>query len=263
MREGLHVSVSQLKTYVMCPRKFEYSYVTGTEPEFLPVSLAFGSAFHAALAAFYGEIKTKGTLPPLEEVQEVFRGAWEVSVQGDVPLQVDEEEEASNPMDKGMVVVGAFYADAASKPVPKVLGVEKPFSVAIHDPDTGEELEESLVGALDLVISEDNKWVIVEHKTSARKFSQDQLTCDIQPTAYSLAAKKFGLLDAKLRYQVVTKTKTPVVQVDDVTRTNHDEDDFLRLAVGVLKAVDAGASYPLKGWQCRGCQFQRRCRGGA
>ena len=42
-----------------------------------------------------------------------------------------------------------------------------------------------------------------------------------------------------------------------------DEEDFLRMAVGVLKPVDAGALYPVKGWQCRGCQFQRRCQGSA
>jgi CRISPR/Cas system-associated exonuclease Cas4 (RecB family) len=119
------------------------------------------------------------------------------------------------------------------------------------------------LSALDLVISEENRWVIVEHKTAARKYGQDQFQFDIQPTAYGLAAKKFGLLEAKLRYQVVTKTKTPVVQVEDVVRAVQDEDDFLRLAVGVPKAVDAGAFYPVKGWQCRGCQFQRRCQGRA
>jgi hypothetical protein len=40
---------------------------------------------------------------------------------------------------------------------------------------------------------------------------------------------------------VVTKTRVPVIQVEDVTRIIHDEDDFLRLAVGVLKAVDTEA----------------------
>jgi hypothetical protein len=58
-----------------------------------------------------------------------------------------------------------------------------------------------------------------------------------------------------LRLQVVTKTTLPVVQVAEVERGPRDEDDFLRTAVGVLRAVDAGVAYPVHGWACRGCQF--------
>jgi CRISPR/Cas system-associated exonuclease Cas4 (RecB family) len=63
-----------------------------------------------------------------------------------------------------------------------------------------------------------------------------------------------------LRLQVVTKTKVPVVQVADVERGPRDEDDFLRTAVGVLRAVDAGVVYPVRGWACKGCQFAHACK---
>jgi hypothetical protein len=48
--------------------------------------------------------------------------------------------------------------------------------------------------------------------------------------------------------QVVTKARSPAVLVADLERGSRDEDDFLRTAVGVLRAVDAGTAYPVRGW---------------
>ena len=64
-----------------------------------------------------------------------------------------------------------------------------------------------------------------------------------------------------LKFQVLTKTKVPAVQVAEVDRTSRDEDDFLRTVGGVLRAIDAGVSYPIRGWACRSCQFAHACRG--
>jgi len=50
------------------------------------------------------------------------------------------------------------------------------------------------------------------------------------------------------------------MQYVDPRYLTRDEDDFLRTAVGVLRAVDAGVAYPVRGWQCRGCQFAHACR---
>ena len=48
--EELYVSVSQLKSFLLCSRAFEFRYVLGATPEHVPVPLAFGIAIHAALA---------------------------------------------------------------------------------------------------------------------------------------------------------------------------------------------------------------------
>ena len=73
-----------------------------------------------------------------------------------------------------------------------VVAVERGFSVTLYDPDTGVRLEETLVGAFDLVLLEGDKHVVVEHKTSKRKFSSDQLRYDHQVTAYKRAAAQLG-----------------------------------------------------------------------
>lgn len=262
--EGLYTSVSQVKCYLRCPRQFELRYIRGVAPVFVPVALAFGSAFHAALAAFYGELKVSGAPLRRDLVLDTFRSEWARALDGPVPLQVDEDDETSvvAVVDKGISMLHTFaeYAEKALEGV-AVEAVEKAFAVAIRDPDSGEELEEQLVGTMDLVTIEGGRRVVVEHKTASKKYAADQLRFDIQPTAYRLAARQAGLGEVDLRFQVVTKTKVPAVQVADISRDGQDEDDFLRTAIGVLRAIDAGVSYPIRSWACRSCQFAHACKG--
>ncbi len=264
MPTGLYTSVSQMKCWLRCPRQFELKYVRGVAPAFVPVNLAFGSAIHEALAGHYQEIKTTGSPLRRDLVLDVFRSAWEKAAQGDVPLQSDEDGEDPRQMiDKGVSMLHAFAEHEARSPPKEVEAVERAFTVTLHDPDSGEPLEEALTGVMDLVVIEEGRHVVVEHKTSSRKYSEDQLSNDIQVTGYKMAARASGLGEVGLRFQVITKARAPQVQVADVVRTDGDEEDFARTAVGVLRAIDAGVSFPLRSWQCKTCQFAHACRGGA
>lgn len=259
-RQGLHVSVSQLRCYLLCPRRYELQYVQGVEPAFVPAPLAFGSAFHTALAFYYREL-SYGAAPPVQRLLDVFSDAWDRAARGPVPLQADDEEALSTLAAKGAAMLRTFHSYATPLPFPEIEAIEMPFSVELFDPDLGEVLEERLTGAFDLVLIENERRVVVEHKTSARRYTEDQLRHDFQPTAYRFAARELGMGTVNLRYQVVTKAKEPVVQVEDVQRGEAQEDDFLRTAVGVLKAVEAGAFYPVRGWQCRSCPYRWACEG--
>jgi CRISPR/Cas system-associated exonuclease Cas4 (RecB family) len=261
--DGLHTSVSQMKCFLRCPRQYELKYVLGIQPQFLPVNLALGLAFHGAAAALYSEIKATGKLPPLEMLVDTFRDAWSRASEGPLPLQGDEDEpvDTGAVTDKGVEMASALHTHVAKTMNGHVVdGVEVPFVAALHDPDTGEVLDEQFVGTMDLVLRHGTRRTVVELKTASRRWSADNLTFDLQPTGYKFAARQVGLGDVKLRLDIVTKAKEPQVQVAEVERGPRDEDDFLRTAVGVLRAVDAGVAYPVRGWACRGCQFAHACK---
>jgi CRISPR/Cas system-associated exonuclease Cas4 (RecB family) len=259
--DDLYTSISQLKAYLKCPRQFEFRYVRGAEPEFQPRALAFGIAFHGALARHYIDLRDIGVAPQVEKLIEVFRDLWLQKKNGKVPLEGadDEDDGKTDAVDLAAKMLRKFNADVPPDPTAKVIAVEQPFSLTLFDPDTGELQEEKLVGVIDLVLREDDHVTLVEHKTSAKKYTYDQLRFDFQPTAYQLAMKEAGHDEVGLRYQVFTKAKSPQVQVQDVMREHRDEDDFRRLALGVLKAIDAGVSYPVRSWACRSCQFKTAC----
>jgi CRISPR/Cas system-associated exonuclease Cas4 (RecB family) len=255
----LFTSVSQIKTFLLCPRRFEFRYVRGLAPAFIPVALAFGTAFHSALARFYSGMQSKKAAPELELLEQTFRDSWAQQLKGKAPLQVDDDEDLGAVIDLAVRMLRAFYTYAAGTLV-EVEAIETPFTAELFDPVNGEVLDETLVGVLDLVLREGDRRVIVEHKTSAKKFSQEQLDTDPQMSGYAFAANQLGWADTGLRYSIVTKTKSPAVQVENVLRGPLAENDFLRTVVGVLRSIDAGVSYPVRGWQCRSCPFAEPCQ---
>jgi len=266
MLDGLYISVSQLKTFLRCPRQYELHYIRGEPPAFVPVALVFGSAIHTALASYYGEIRASGEPLRRDLMLDVFRDAWDKGASGPVPLQVDEDEDEASTeriVEKGVSMLHAFHEHASKSAAGlHVLDVEKSFAIPIHDAETGAAFEELLVGTIDLVVNDDGLRVVVEHKTAAKKYGVDQLRFDVQPTAYKIAAREMGMGEVGLKFQVITKTKVPVIQIADIHRDDRDEDDFLRTVGGVLRAIDAGVSYPLRGWQCRSCPYAHACSSG-
>ena len=99
--DELYVSISQLKSWMQCPRQFELHYVRGVEPEFVPKALAFGTAFHGALARHYIDLRDVGVAPPVEKLVETFVDLWNQKKSGNVPLQGadDEEDGKTDPAD--------------------------------------------------------------------------------------------------------------------------------------------------------------------
>lgn len=257
--QGLYISVSQLKCYLSCPMKYRLRYVEGVTPAFMPLALAFGTAFHKALGFYYGAVAETRCAPELDELVSIFNDAWQKAKSGNIQLQADDETSDTDPSDKAATMLAAFIEHAATGPLPEVEAIEHSFAVDVHDPDAGAVIEEKLVGVFDLVLRDGDRRVVVEHKTSVRKYTSDQCQYDPQLTAYHLAGRQLGLGDVGLRYQVITKTKKPTVQVEDVSRGERDEADFLRAVTGVLRAVGTRAFWPNRGWQCRSCPFAHAC----
>lgn len=259
-REQLHVSLSQVKAWLRCPRAFEFRYVLAADPEFRPVPLAFGSAIHEALATYYRGLMTPNGPPGVEEVVQAFRDAWELESTHPVPLQLADDEDPGELVDQAAAMLGVFHRAASVADPMIVHAVESPFEVSLYDPKTGEVLDESLVGVFDLVIEEDGNRIVVEHKSASRKWPAAQVADDIQPSAYSLAARELGWGDVGIRLQVLTKSKkSPAFQVEDTLRGPSEEHDFLLTVIGVLKAIDHGVSFPVRSWACRSCPYQTAC----
>lgn len=257
-QDALQFSVTQMKTWQLCPKKFEFRYVLGVEPEFVPLPLAFGSAFHSALAYHYQWLM-RGEPAPVDEVKQRFVDAFTLAKNGAVPLREDEDGTGFVLAEaKGLQMLDVTLAHPSAVPK-KVVGVEQSFTVDLYDAKSGELLDEKLRGVIDLIVEEDGHRVLVEHKTSSKKYTLDQLTYDTQLSGYAFAAEAQGWAEVGLRFSVTTKTKSPQLQIEDVRRDEGDMTDFLDTALGVLTAISAGISFPIRGWACRSCPFRRHC----
>jgi putative RecB family exonuclease len=257
LRQERHVSASAITTYLKCPAQHSHRYIRRTEPSHRAGALAFGTAIHAALAVFYQHLM-RGEEAPVEEMHDLFADVWRRELQQPVPTLLDEGDTEDGLLCKGLELLAVFH-EQVGRP-PRVLDIEAPFSLEIADPITGEALEARLVGVFDLVVGDaDGQTRVVEHKTAARRWTEDRLTYDLQLSAYSLAARLMGYGDARLTVQVLLKTKKPALELYHPTRTAADHRDLIAVAVGVLKAVDAGIAYPVRDWHCKSCPYAHAC----
>ena len=261
VRAAPHVSHSAIASYMRCPRQYESRYVRRLPPETRAASMAFGSAIHEVLAFFYTALREQRPEPGLADLVPIFEAAWAHQLDDAVPVLFDGHDTADSMAATGADMLACFLEQAA-RPA-EVLAVEAPFSVEVEDPETGEVLRERLVGVFDAVVRDAGGAVrVLEHKTAARRWTEDRLAFDLQPTAYTLAAPVLGFGDAAVTIQLLLKTKTPGFEAYAIERTEQDRRDLLRTVVGVLAAIRAGAFYPVRDWQCRGCAYAGACVAG-
>jgi Holliday junction resolvase-like predicted endonuclease len=120
-----------------------------------------------------------------------------------------------------------------------------------------------VVGTLDLIQRDgDGGIVVVDLKTSARKYSDLQVDASLQLSVYSYATAMNGLADQedlRLRFDVLTKTKQPELHRYWRQRDRAASLGLFHLVAEVLYAIEAGVFHPNLGWQCKECQFPSRC----
>jgi putative RecB family exonuclease len=138
--------------------------------------------------------------------------------------------------------------------------------VPLIDEETGEVLDRDLVGTLDLLERDAEGLVVVDLKTSARKYTDLQVEASLQLSVYSYAVGlspwangSADAADVRLRFDVLTKTKQPELVRYWTTRDRAANVRLFRLVSKELGAIEAGVFHPVVGWQCKECVFRSKC----
>jgi putative RecB family exonuclease len=258
----LHVSYSQVYTYLLCPMKYAHSYVWGTIPEHKPVPMVFGRAIHKAAEHYYLSLQDTGVVADVEELEQAFEKCFTNEItHSDVPVLFKKDQTAEDLQDMGKKLIQLFHAEIKPQ---KIVAVELPFCVSIPDYFGNGNLPIKLVGYFDLIESDGESYQIGELKTSAQKFSSLRLEYDLQPTVYSFALSSQMKLaptedSCLVRYDVLVKTKNPSFQQYYVLRNGSDYDRLVHLLNQVLRAIESRLFYRNYGWQCQDCQFKSTC----
>lgn len=254
LRKKPHTSVSAIKTFLTCPRRYFLQYQLRIQPAFRAAALVFGSAWHDTLGVWLLQKEV-----PHEQLREHLRDGLVRRLREEDDVLFDDEDETEDTLvDTAVRMLDVFLAKV---PRPeKTLAVEMAFTLDLAHPGTGELLAVPLIGALDAVVIEGGRTAVWELKSGKKKWSADQFEFDLQATAYGIAARQGGYDGASLDFLVTTKTAKPDVQRETVHRHRGDEDELAETAFGVLRAAKAGIDVPNRGWQCRVCAFAGACR---
>ena len=143
----LHISKSQLVTYLQCPRRFWFQYVVGQPWEFMPANLVFGKAIHEAVAFFYRQFARQQTKPDLGHVVERFRESWWQGVEAQ-PLRFFGGQNEQTMTTLGEQLLEVFCSEIHPR---RVRAVEEPFELELAGDQNQSPLEVKLVGMIDLV----------------------------------------------------------------------------------------------------------------
>jgi putative RecB family exonuclease len=262
--EGLHISYSQIFTYLNCSLLYKFRYVESRPVERTSSNLFFGSVIHTALERYYRSIKDKGIIEPLTVLEELFEDCLTLELDN-ITVPVIYKKEAPDrdsliTMGKGLLK--AFYENVDLSGM-EIVDVELPIGARLFT-DEGEPTDFMLVGFIDLLLMNENReLIIVDNKTAAKPMSQKIADDSDQMTAYSylLASNKyiFPTAPVKCRFDLLRKLKKPKIEYVQTIRTAQHRKRFAKIANAVLAAIDANIFLPQPSWMCSDCGHTKTC----
>lgn len=255
--QGLHLSYSQIFTYLACSLKYQFRYVLGRPPERIGVSLPFGTAVHKALERYYRAF-ADGRIEDLSIMQEFFEDVFTVKLAEKKDLIVFGKSvpDKDSAIVMGRAMLQTFY-DSIDLSGWSLVEVELPLTARLFT-ETGVPTDFELVGYIDLLMRDpQGELVIIDHKTAARAKVQADVDADLQMSVYSylLAANRyiFPTATVQCRYDVLRKLKAPKLEHYHTKRCAADRKRLAKIAEGVLHGIEAGVFVPNRGWMCGDC----------
>ena len=240
-----HLSVSQVKLYLLCPLKYFYRYIKRL-PAPPSSELTLGRSVHAALETNFRQKVTTQQDLPLSHVTDAFSGAWDQEAK---ETAFEEGEKPGEVKDEGIRILGVYHPTVAPTIQPKA--VEQSFELTFAN------VPYTFKGKIDLVDIQDR---VIDHKTTKRAPTLEQVKQDVQLTAYSLAHQVTqGKPESSLRLDVAVRTKTPKILHMETARQPKDHTRFLKLLGYVAKGIQSGLFFPNPNFTCPSCPYRRHC----
>jgi putative RecB family exonuclease len=266
-RNHLHISHSQIWTYLNCSLRYWFQYVKGIPKERASIALIFGGAAHKALERYYLDIMRDNGPTDLATLQDIFTDSI---IQGtentESPILYKKDTpDKDQAIAQGNLMLEKVYPDLAFGPGLVVAGVEMPLAAPVKDPD-GNDMDMVLTGILDLVLMDTNTMtpIVVDFKTAKLAKSRAAADEDIQLSMYAYLMDRAGYADLSkplpCRFQVLRKLKTPKLETVTTFRTQAHMPRLEKLMHAVLTGIEHQVFIPCKSWLCADCAYADACR---
>ena len=250
-----YISFSAISSFQRCPLAFKFRYLDQLHEEVVSASLVFGGAIHSAVEFHFNEMMAGNTTPDLDTLLYSFQEAWRERDTIEIRFNKGEDENTLGELAERML--RAFQSSSIATPEGRILGVEEELRAAIVPgvPD--------LLGRIDLLVEEDDAVVVIDLKTARSRWSANQALDRADQLVLYAELVRLLVPGKSLRTQflVITKTKSPSVEVHNVPVTPARLDRMKRTIQHVWRAIETGNFFPTPNAMiCGGCPFKRACR---
>lgn len=252
------LSPSAIKTYMRCPKQYEYAYMQGLKipPNF---KMVFGSSIHRGLEVNYANKFKKKKDLPLKDILGVFHDDLKVRTK-EVEVKMDKSE-FNTAVAEGQGILTDYQREIAPRVQP-VYPPELELSASVPG------AKRKLRGFVDLVADVgsiiNRKNVIRDTKTTTRKYTQEQTDTDLQLTVYDYLLKAVHKVKASaVQFDVIVRGKMETVFNTMTSKRTLDSHKRLESTVQqVEKSIKAGVFYPTENHMvCSWCGYKSKCWG--
>jgi putative RecB family exonuclease len=265
IRNELHISYSQISTYLNCSLRYKFQYVENRPPERMNISLPFGSAIHAAVALYARGLKTHNQIEPVNALWQRFEDCLVLDLENsDVPIIYKRDlPDRKAAIEMGKALLDVFYKGVCLSET-EIIGVEFPLAATLFT-DSGQPTDFKLFGVIDLLLKDAvGELVVVDYKTSSRAMAQSQADDDSQMSAYAylLAANRMvpAAGNVKCRFEILRKLKQPRLEIISTLRSPFHRRRFARVANAVLEGIEKRIFIPQPSWMCKDCAYSDACK---
>lgn len=216
-----HLSQSSISTWLICRARWAFHYIYKIEvPK--TSSLTIGSAFDAAFNSFYDSVMRAPRQLTVPEIRDVYLS----HIESEAKNTIWPDDDPVEPVKKGAhQYISMFHDDIASRVEPRgvQVRVEKKMPGFLF------------IGYIDLV---DKHGLIIDNKTSGRKWTQDRAVNSMQPAAYSACyEEQFGEKPMGFRFDVAVRTATPSTQQLALVVSEQSQAGFFSLATAIWRDI--------------------------
>ena len=250
-----YISHSAISTYLNCPLRYYFRYVEGLTEDSVGSSLIFGGAIHSAAELHFTALNAEEAAPDLDTVLAAFWANWNERAE-DVEIRFGKGEDLDSIGAMADRVLTAFQLSEASQPADSIIGIEEelrgPFSA-----DTPE-----LLARIDLLTESRDEVIITDLKTSRSRWSTSQAHSNAEQLLLygELVRQLLPDKPIRLKFVVLTKTKSPTVESFEVHSDARRVDRMKKLIGVVWQQIQARHFYPSPSpMQCPSCPFRKQC----
>lgn len=249
-----YLSYSAVRTFQGCPLKYRFRYIDGLPEDRVASSLVFGSAIHAAVEFYFTQQLAGEVEPDLNGLLAVYQQSWRDRSQQEVRFNKSETADSLHSLADRMLE--AFLASDLTKQKGRIVGIEEELRGELSP-----ELPD-LLGRVDLLLETDDSVIVLDFKTSRSSWSDQQAEDQSEQLLLyaDLVRKLIPGKQLRLQFAVITKAKSPKVQLLEASFDESKLNRTKRVFESVWSAISAGHFYPAPNpMQCSGCGYRSQC----
>lgn len=247
-----YLSVSQVRTYLACSKKYELQYILKMKQPVGP-ALIMGTAFHGAMEKANREKMETGEIISTDDLKDAFNDSWNK----DLEYRDEVEWGEADPFeikDKGIAMASYYYENEGMKHLPAFVEVDTTFPVHTK---SGEIMFRSKIDLIEI------DGMLRDYKTASKSPSESKADNDIQLPLYAMAYRNMTgekEMGASLETVVGLKKGIKITQLQ-TTISDQRISRVQDLVEGVAKQISAGIFYPNdEAMACSYCPFKKECK---